>query len=132
MVCSSKAQKEIAEALGERATVPRPTWKDHLYRCRYEYSMGAFSLSVKELSSWSETYAYYGAAKKALGDRGAIGNLGQGAFITSAGGIVVRKDWKVLYVDISSLPARFGRPATTRAEVAVTISDLILGCWAGD
>jgi len=58
--------------------------------------------------------------------------LGQGAFQTTDGSVVVRKDWKVLLVDTSGLPARFGVPATTSGEVAVTVGDIILGCWAGD
>ena len=28
----------------------------HLYACRYTYPDGSFTLSVKELSSWNETY----------------------------------------------------------------------------
>jgi hypothetical protein len=46
--------------------------------------------------------------------------------------MVVRKDWKVLNVDISGLPAQFGNPATSRGDVAVTVADLILACWSGD
>jgi hypothetical protein len=132
MVCSRRTRGEIAYALGMTATVPAPTWRDHLYSCHFDYPDGMLTLSVKELSSWSETYAWFASLKVRLGDRGALGNLGQGAFTTRDGGIVVRKDWKVLYVDISGLPPRFGKPATTRGEVAVTIADLILGCWAGD
>jgi hypothetical protein len=132
MVCASKAQGEIAEVLGVTAVVQRPTWADHLYRCRYQYSSGAFVLSVKELSSWSQTKAYFASVGRELGDVGALGNLGQGAFTTSDGSVVVRKDWKVLLVDISPLPAQFGVPPTSRADVADTVSDVILGCWAGD
>ncbi len=32
---------------------------DHLYSCRYGYPAGSFALSVKELSSWAQTYAYF-------------------------------------------------------------------------
>ena len=132
MVCASKAQGEIAEVLGVSAVVQMPTWVDHLYSCRYQYGSGAFVLSVKELSSWSQTKAYFASLGHELGDVGALGNLGQGAFTTSDGSVVVRKDWKVLLVDISPLPAQFGVPPTSRADVADTVSDVILGCWAGD
>lgn len=132
MVCATKAQTEIADALGLKAHVSKPTWVDHLYMCHYDYSGASFTMSVKELSSWSQTYSYFDGEKTSLGDKGSLGNLGQGAFTTDNGGIIVRKDWKVLYVNISSLPAMFGRPKTTRAEVAVTIASIILGCWAGD
>lgn len=66
------------------------------------------------------------------GNVGPLGNLGQGAFTTTDGSVVVRKDWKVLLVDISGLPARFGVPPTSAADVADTVADVILGCWAGD
>jgi hypothetical protein len=132
MVCASKAQGEIDEVLGVTATVQTPTWVDHLYSCRYQYSTGSMVLSVKELSSWTETKAYFAMLGDQLGDTGSLGNLGQGAFTTSDGSVVVRKDWKILLVDISGLPAQFGVPPTSKADIADTVSDVILGCWAGD
>lgn len=133
-VCAKMAQQEMSAALGETASVSPPTWSPttHLYACHYRYSGGSFSLSVKELSSWSQTYAYYKAQRSSLGFTGNLGNLGQGAFATKNGSVVVRKDWKVLYVNIDGLPSHFGKPPTSRADVAVTIADVILGCWAGD
>ena len=131
-VCSETAQSEIQHVLGVTATVNRPTWVDHVYSCRYQYSDGAFVLSVKELSSWSQTFAYFESLGKQLGDTGSLGNLGQGAFTTTDGSVVVRKDWKVLLVDIAPLPAQFGKPPTSKADVAYTVADIILACWAGD
>jgi len=61
-------------------------------------------LSVKELSSWAQTKGYFAMLGRQLGDTGKLGNLGQGAFTTSNGSVVVRKDWKVLLVDITALP----------------------------
>ena len=46
--------------------------------------------------------------------------------------MVVRKDWKVLLVDNTGLPPQFGVPPTSSTAVAVTVADVILGCWAGD
>ena len=57
MVCRPKAQREINEVLGVKATVSDRTWVDHKYSCRYGYPNGSFDLSVKELSSWSQTLA---------------------------------------------------------------------------
>jgi hypothetical protein len=131
-VCANKAQSEIMRVLGVTARVTTPTWVDHLYSCHYGYPSGAFVLSVKELSSWSETLAYYHSLGQSLGDTGALGNLGQGAFTTSDGSVVVRKDWKVLVVDIAPLPAQFGKPPTSKSDVAYTVASIILGCWAGD
>ena len=58
--------------------------------------------------------------------------LGEGAFQTTSGSVVVRKDWKVLLVNNAGLPAQFGVPPTSSGSVAVTVADVILGCWAGD
>ena len=132
MVCGDEAQEKISRVLGVDAQVPTPTWVDHVYSCRYTYPNGSFVMSVKELSSWSQTLAYFHSLQKTLGDTGALGNLGQGAFTTKNGSVGVRKDWKILDVAIAGLPAEFGRPPTTSADVAYTVADLILGCWDGD
>jgi hypothetical protein len=131
-ICSGIAQGEIQHILGVKAKVQPPTWVNHLYTCRYQYPNGSFILSVKELSSWTQTYAYFHALGVSMGDTGSLGNLGQGAFSTSNGTVVVRKDWKVLTVDIAPLPAQFGKPPTSRSDVAYTVADIILDCWAGD
>jgi hypothetical protein len=132
MVCSATAQREIAEVLGVRASVSRPTWVNHAYSCRYRYADGGFVMTVKELSSWPQTLAYYSGIGHTQGRTASVPNLGQGAFQTGNGSAVVRKDWKILTVNISGLPAQFGRPPTPRSDVAVTVADLILACWAGD
>ena len=132
MVCQKKAQGELAEVLGVNAVVQTPTWADHLYSCTYQYPNGSMVLSVKELSSWSQTKSYFAMLGTQLGDIGKLGNLGQGAFTTSNGSVVVRKDWKVLLVDITGLPPQFGVPPTSKADIADSVSDVILGCWAGD
>ena len=132
MVCSMEAEKELAATLGVSAVIGRPTWIDHLYSCHYTYPNGSFTLSVKELSDWSETYGYFDKLREVLDKTTTITALGQGAFATRNGSIVVRKDWKVLLVDVSGLPPQFGKPATSSADVAYTIADVIMGCWSGD
>jgi hypothetical protein len=132
MPCIAKTQRELAEALGEKATVLDRTWFQHRYSCTYSYSDGSYKLSIQELSSWGQTYAYYDSFKRSLGELRPLGNLGQGAYQTKNGDVVVRKDWKVLLVNISQLPPRFGKPPTAAQYVAVTVADVILGCWAGD
>lgn len=132
MVCSPKTQREINEVLGVRATVSNRTWVDHKYSCRYGYANGSFELSVKELSSWTQTLAYFHGLGNQIGDTQSLRNLGEGAFRTSGGDVAVRKDWKVLLVDVSGLPSQFGAPPTSATDVAFTVADLILGCWDGD
>jgi hypothetical protein len=131
-VCQFEAIQDVDSALGQSADVVDRTWNHHLYSCRYRYPTGVMTLSVKELSSWGQTLAYFRSLALRLGHRRTLPGLGQGAFQTGDGSVVVRKDWKVLLVDISALPARFGRPATSSGYVAVTVGGVILGCWAGD
>ena len=132
MVCANEARKIIASGLGVTATVSTPTWVDHLYSCDYTYPTGSMTLSVKELSSYPETQAYFQTVQNGMGKTRDLPGLGQGAFQTTNGSVVVRKDYKVLLVDSAKLPAQFGVPPTSSGAVAVTVADLILGCWAGD
>ena len=132
MVCAPEAQHRLADVLGVTTTVPvAPTWVDHRYACTYHYGNGSLTLSVQELENRAQTTAYYELLRAQLGDTGSISGLGQGAFTTTDGSIVARKDYKVLLVDISGLPPQFGVPATSAADVAVTVADLIMGCWTG-
>ena len=45
------------------------------------------------------------------------------------GSVVVRKDYKVLLVDITKLPAKFGVPSATRGDVAINVAETIMWCW---
>jgi hypothetical protein len=131
-VCAREAQRDMKAALGVKASVPTKTWVDHTYSCPYEYPNGRFVLSVKELSSWAQTLNYFRSFGRQLGVSRTLANLGQGAFQVTNGSVVVRKDWKVLLVDVTGLPAQFGVPPTSSRAVAVTVADVILACWAGD
>jgi hypothetical protein len=130
--CEREARQQIASALGETADVSDPTWVDHLYRCTYQYPTGSMTLSIKELSSWPQTLGYFGSFGTEMGKTRNLDGLGQGAYQTTDGSVVVRKDWKVLLVDPTRLPSQFGVPPTSSVYVAVTVADIILGCWEGD
>jgi hypothetical protein len=133
-VCSKKAITEINDVLGEQAAVSVPSWmqEQHLYSCDYRYETGSMALSVKELSSWPQTMAHFASLAKQLHRTTAIYGLGQGAFRARNGSVVVRKDWKILVVDVSGLPREFGLPETDVAAAGLSVADVILGCWNGD
>jgi hypothetical protein len=132
MVCAPEAQIDIANALGSRTTkAVKPTWTDHLYSCQYAYSSGQVVLSVKELGDQQTTVGYFYGLAQRIGKRSDVGGLGQAAFDTSNDSIVVRKDFKVLDVDVSGLPARFGNPAVDRSTTAMKIALVVMGCWTG-
>jgi hypothetical protein len=130
MVCASEVQAEMASSLGVQPTqVTTPTWVDHVYSCRYVYPTGSFTLSVKEMSSTAETTAYFNQFAVQLGRRPDRVALGQGAFVTTNGSIVVRKNYKVMLVDVSQLPAQFGQPSQATSDVALSVAAIIMTCW---
>jgi hypothetical protein len=134
MICAPKTQTELAAVLGVHTTQPVvPTWTDHLYSCRYTYHNSFMVLSVKELSNKTQTDAYFTSLAHRLGQSQRISLLDRGAFFTTKNrSAVVRKDYKVLLVNISGLPAQFGAPPYTRADIAVKVAATIMGCWTGD
>jgi hypothetical protein len=131
MVCSIEAQRDIAASLGVMAKVGTPTWVDDVYACKYVYPDGVLTLSVKELSNAAQTTAAYTAFATRLGRRPDIVSFGQGAFITTNGSVIVRKDFKVLDVDVSQLPQKFGRPLQDRSNVALSVAATVMSCWTG-
>ena len=131
MVCATEAQKDIAEALGATTTGPiTPTWADHLYSCTYSYADGRIALSVKELNDAASTTAYFNSLQAGLGHGTDVAGVGQGAYQGDGGSVVVRKDFKVLDVDVSGLPARFGTPPIDRGEAAMRVAVTVMGCWS--
>ena len=132
MVCAKEAVGEIAQVVAAKAAVTAPIWADHLYSCGYHYSEGTMVLSVKELSSWTQTYAYFDELAETLHKTAPVKGLGQGAFVVGDGSVVVRKDWKILLVDISGLHGMVGSPPSSRNTVALDAAAVILGCWSGD
>jgi hypothetical protein len=133
MVCQAEAQNEIASSLGVTATrVTHPTWDkaDHVYSCTYVYPKANITLSVKEMSSEQETTAYFDSIEHLYGKVQDLIGLGQGAAILKNNDVVVRKDYKVLLVDVHDVPAAF-IALMSRSDIATNISAVIMGCWSG-
>jgi hypothetical protein len=134
MICATEAQTDIYEsATGVKTIAPfKPTWIDHLYSCKYVYPAGAsMTLSVKEVSTAAETTAYFDSLATKLHKTSRQVEIGEGAFQVQDGSVVVRKDFKVLLVDITKLPAQFGVPLASRGDVAITVAGTIMSCWTG-
>jgi hypothetical protein len=132
MICNTDGQEAIDTAFNlVPPKVTAPTWVDHLYSCTYQYDSGSFDLSVKELPSIPETVDYFNSLKAKSTATQPIG-LGQEGFETSDDMSVVRKDNKVLVVDVSKLGSQFGTPPLTRSDASLTIATALLGCWTGD
>lgn len=132
MVCEKEAQDDIGTLLGVNPTQVGPVqYANHVTSCRYTYTDGTFDLSVQDLPDDPATVAAYDA----LGaHRGRVQNLdlpGASAFTTSDGSVVLRKDTKVMLVDVTGLPATFGQPPVSRADAALLVTKAVLGCWTG-
>jgi hypothetical protein len=133
MICEKEAQADIASSLGIKATrVTQPTWirAQHVYSCTYVYPNGNIVLSVKEMSSASETTAYYNSIVKQYGTIQPLTGLGQGAWVLKNDDVVVRKDYKVLLVNVAGIPKKF-QPLLTSSDVAINVAVSIMGCWSG-
>ena len=133
MICRHETIQDFAEVLGERTiAAPTATWHNHRYTCTYRYRNGTMVLYVQALPTLAGTIAFMKSVGAAEGYAGLVLHTGQGSFTTSNGSVVSRKDNKVLVVDVAGLPAQFGRPPTSRHDVALTVTDLIFACWRGD
>jgi hypothetical protein len=134
MICQPEATGEIAIALGAPTSKqPVGTWQaqDHEYSCRFDYATGFMVLSVKEMSDVAATDAYFTAAQKGLPSTTPLKVLGQTAFEGPDGSLYVRKDFKVLHVDVAGLPDHFGQQSITRADVAFRAAAAVMSCWTG-
>ena len=133
MVCQKEARADIASSLGVTATrITTPTWDrgQHLYSCTYVYPNGKITLSVKEMSSATETTAYYNTIVKKYGSVEPLIGLGQGAWVLKNNDVVVRKDYKVLLVNVEGIPKQF-QPLMKSSDAAINIAAAIMGCWSG-
>jgi len=134
MICQPEATGEIAIALGVVTTKqPVASWQgqDHVYSCRFDYPTGFMVLSVKEMSDAAATDAYFSAAKQSLPSATSLKVLGQTAFEGPDGSLYVRKDFKVLHVDVAGLPDTFGQASLTHADVAFRAAAAVMSCWTG-
>jgi hypothetical protein len=132
MICAPEAQHDLATTLGlETVRVSPPTWRGNVYSCAYDYRNGSYTLSVHQAADAAGARATLAVIAHQLTRRTALQGLGADAFTTADGSVVVEKDADVLVVDITKLPARFGVPADTRANAAISIAATIMGCWTG-
>lgn len=134
MVCEAEVRKDLADTLRITATrVTKPTWKDHIYSCTYVYPKGSFTLSTKELVDEKSTTDFFNSYKTKFGVKDTLFGLGQGAFVAKNDDLVVRKDYKVLLVDVQNVPKATGAfvPTMVRGDVATNIASVIMSCWVG-
>lgn len=132
MVCGDDIRGKIRQVLA-LAAAPATTdsFADGRYSCTYNLPMGPLVLAVQQSSSPSAAGQYFAGQRVALhGDN--LPGLGQDAFGTETGIVVVIKDSETLTVDASKLPPIFGNQQQHRTDLAYEIASDVLGCWTGD
>jgi hypothetical protein len=132
MVCAPEAQQDIQDLIGVVPTAVGPIqYANHTSTCRYAYANGAFTLVVQDLPNDITTTRTYEALAGKLGKIDSIDLPDAQAFTTNDGSIVLRRDTKVMLVDVAQLPGTFGSPPIPRADAARLIMKAVLNCWVG-
>jgi hypothetical protein len=132
MVCGKDLRGKVQQVL--RLAAP-PVTTDRFvggrYSCTYRLPPGPLVLSVQQSPSAAAAGSYFAGERVRLrGDD--LPGLGEAAFGTGAGTVVVVKDNETLTVDATGLPAVFGSQQQKRTDLAYEIASDVLGCWTGD
>jgi hypothetical protein len=132
MVCQPEAQQDIQDLIGVVPTKVGPIqYANHTSTCRYDYANGSFTLVVEDLPNDITTTKTFEALAVKLGKVDSIDLPGADAFSTTDGSVVLRRDFKVMLVDVGQLPATFGNPPSPRADAGRLIMKAVLNCWVG-
>jgi hypothetical protein len=132
MVCGQDVVGDVARAL----SLPTPpattsTWADPLYTCTYRLPMGPLVLSVEESPGPAEAARFFDEERRRLGEPAPAPGLGERAYATPTGTVVVSKDAMTLTVDATGLPEVFGDDGQRRSDFAYEVASVVLGCWTG-
>jgi hypothetical protein len=133
MICGDDIQGKVRQVLKLSNDAPtRTSFVDHIYTCTYTLPEGPLVLSVHDSASKAAAGAYYTALRPTLGPTNGLPGLGEHAYGTSRGTVVVLKDSQTLVVDATALPSVFGSDQQKRTDLAYEIASDVLGCWTGD
>jgi hypothetical protein len=133
MTCDADIKSKVREALG-LAGPPSTEWRwsNGVYTCDYHLPMGRMSLQVTVLAGAPQASTLFDADRgRTLGAQPLAG-LGERAFGTDNGTVLVLKDNQVLVVDTTRLPQEFGANGQRRSDLAYEVASDVMGCWTGD
>jgi len=135
MICGPEIQGDVVTML---ALHPAPstttTWAGHLYTCTYHLPAGPLVLSVKESPDVASATVYFNALRQRLAPTHPLTgllSLGETAYDTPGGTVVVLKDDKTLQIDATELPRVAGQHQQSRTDLAYEVASDIIGCWTG-
>jgi hypothetical protein len=135
MICGAEIRRDVVTML---ALHPAPstttTWAGHLYTCTYHLPAGPLVLSVEESPNVTSGTAYFNALRQRLAPTHpltGLASLGESAYDTSGGMVVVLKDGKTLQINATGLPPVAGQHQQSRTNLAYEVASDIIGCWTG-
>ena len=133
MICGDDIRAQVRQVL-KLPVLPSTehSWADRLYTCTYRLPMGPMVLSVKQSAGKAAAAGYFTGLRPALGSTEVLQGLGERAYGTGTGVVVVIKDDLTLTVDTTGLPVVFGPDGQRRADLAYEVASDVLGCWTGD
>lgn len=130
MVCSADIKDKVTQVLGlSSSPVTHSTFVDHRFTCTYDLPMGPLKLSVQDSASKAAAGTYFTKLRPTLGATDTLIGLGERAYGTPSGTVVVLKDSQTLDVDATGLPTVFGAQRQRRTDLAYEIASDVLGCW---
>ncbi len=132
MVCGADIRDKVRQVLA-LASPPATSdsFADGRYTCTYRLPMGPLVLSVQQSASSAAANRFFAAERTRLaGDT--LPGLGEAAFGTGNGTVLVVKDSETLTVNANGLPVVFGSQRQRRTDLAYEIASDVLGCWTGD
>lgn len=133
MVCSDDIRGKVQQVL-RLATLPKTssTFLDGLYSCSYALPIGTLVLSVQTSTGKDALNTYVEAARTTRKATSTLIGLGERAYGSTDGTVLVIKDNETLTVDASDLPPVFGTQGQKRTDFAYEIASDVLGCWTGN
>ena len=132
MICGDDVTGDVARVLSLPAPPPTSsTWADQLFTCDYSLPMGPLVLSVQESPDPAAAARFFEDRRGQLGETAPTPGLGERAYATPTGTVVVIKDAMTLTVDATGLPEVFGDDGQRRTDFAYEVASVVLGCWTG-
>lgn len=133
MICDADIKAKVREALslaGPPSTEWR--WSNGVYTCDYNLPMGRMSLQVTVLAGARQARTLFDTDRTRTPGALPRAGLGERAFGTDNGTVLVLKDNQVLVVDTTRLPQEFGANGQRRTDLAYEVASDVMGCWTGD
>jgi hypothetical protein len=133
MICDADIKSKVREALSLAG--PPSTewgWSNGVYTCDYHLPMGRMSLQVTVLSDASQARTMFDADRARTLGALPLAGLGERAYGTKNGTVLVLKDDQILVVDTTQLPQEFGANGQRRTDLAYEVASDVMGCWTGD